>query len=217
MPTKRSKTLDEPLELQPTDTKEKVKNVSGEMPSKKRGNLQLKDLVDGHVLTPGRNKVAVHYKGTTYKASLGKDGSIIYQGRKFQAASAFSVHVKRLLTPNKQGDDGWKSVYIEGRPLEEWREEYFQAQQQKEEESEKPARNRKTKTEKSKPQEPALEQEHHEVATDQWVQCSRCENWRLVPHQFWQEVTKDTREEWFCEDAEWDLRNYEPYTEACSK
>lgn len=47
-------------------------------------------------------------------------------GRRFHAASAFSVHVKRLLTPNKRGDDGWKSVHVDGRSLEEWRTVYFE-------------------------------------------------------------------------------------------
>jgi hypothetical protein len=32
----------------------------------------------------------------------------------FNTPSAFSVHVKRLVTPAKQGDDGWHSVYVNG-------------------------------------------------------------------------------------------------------
>ena len=31
------------------------------------------------------------------------------------------MYVKRLQTPNKAGDDGWKSVLAEGRPLAELR------------------------------------------------------------------------------------------------
>lgn len=42
-------------------------------------------------------------------------------GRKFATASAFSIHCKRLQTPGKQGDDGWKSVLYEGQPLEHFR------------------------------------------------------------------------------------------------
>jgi len=42
-------------------------------------------------------------------------------GRKFATASAFSIHCKRLQTPGKQGDDGWKSVLYEGQPLERFR------------------------------------------------------------------------------------------------
>ena len=42
-------------------------------------------------------------------------------GQKFTSATAFSIHCKRQQTPNKQGDDGWKSVLYEGQPLESFR------------------------------------------------------------------------------------------------
>jgi hypothetical protein len=41
------------------------------------------------------------------------------------SATAFSIHCKRQLTPNKQGDDGWKSVQYEGQPLEYFRRTYY--------------------------------------------------------------------------------------------
>lgn len=31
---------------------------------------------------------------------------------------------------------------------------------------------------------------------DRWVQCDRCEIWRIVPAQHWQAVQDDPREEW---------------------
>ena len=31
------------------------------------------------------------------------------------------MHVKRLLAPSKQGDDGWRSVQVDGVTLEDWR------------------------------------------------------------------------------------------------
>ena len=42
----------------------------------------------------------------------------------FDAPSAFSVHVKRFQTPSKLGDDGWRSVHVDGVTLEEWRHRY---------------------------------------------------------------------------------------------
>lgn len=45
-------------------------------------------------------------------------------GLKFSSATAFSMHCKRLQTPNKQGDDGWKSVLYEGTPLDVFRKKY---------------------------------------------------------------------------------------------
>ena len=32
---------------------------------------------------------------------------------------------------------------------------------------------------------------------DRWVQCDRCQEWRVVPAENWQAVQDDPREEWF--------------------
>ena len=40
----------------------------------------LQDLIEAGIIIPGRNNITVSYKGTTYTASLEKDGSIAYQG-----------------------------------------------------------------------------------------------------------------------------------------
>ena len=51
----------------------------------------LQDLIDAGIIIPGRNNITVSYKGTTYTASLEKDGSISYQGR-----TAALVHSHRV-------------------------------------------------------------------------------------------------------------------------
>ncbi len=53
---------------------------SGSAKRARGGTLTLQDLIDAGILFPGRNKISVHYKGTVYTASLGKDGMILYQG-----------------------------------------------------------------------------------------------------------------------------------------
>jgi len=45
-------------------------------------------------------------------------------GKPFHSATSFSIHCKRMQTPGKQGDDGWKSVLYEGQPLELYRRQY---------------------------------------------------------------------------------------------
>ena len=40
----------------------------------------LQDLIEAGIIIPGKNNITVSYKGTTYTASLEKDGSISYQG-----------------------------------------------------------------------------------------------------------------------------------------
>lgn len=45
-----------------------------------RSALTLKDLLDANIISPGRNKIGVVYKGQIYSATLNKDGQILYQG-----------------------------------------------------------------------------------------------------------------------------------------
>ena len=42
-------------------------------------------------------------------------------GKRFGSATSFSIHCKRQQTPNKAGDDGWRSVLYEGQPLDIYR------------------------------------------------------------------------------------------------
>lgn len=53
--------------------------------------------------------------------------------------------------------------------------------------------------------------------SDQWVQCERCQMWRLVPNEWWAEVQADDRDEWHCEDAQWDVRATHPHAPPCRK
>lgn len=55
------------------------------------------------------------------------------------------------------------------------------------------------------------------VEAQHWVQCSRCETWRVVPDEHWPRVEADEREDWFCEDAWWDIATMEPFTGPCEK
>lgn len=101
-------------------------NKSGGSGSGTRGSPSLKDLVEAGVLIPGKNKITCAYKGMTAVATLMEDGTIEYQGKRYNSATAFSIHYKRQITPSKQGDDGWKSVAYDGRPLEHYRKIYLQ-------------------------------------------------------------------------------------------
>ena len=83
--------------------------------------VSLADLIHAGLLTPGEGVLSVAYKGSTHRASLLADGTIRHDGKVYNSASAFSIHVKRLITPDKQGDDGWKSVLYAGKPLDSYR------------------------------------------------------------------------------------------------
>lgn len=188
--------------------------------AKPRASVTLKDLVDLSVILPGRNKISVSYKGVNYVASLGKDGIIVYQGKKFGSATAFSIHCKRMQTPNKQGDDGWKSTMYEGQPLENYRRKYFQdsgldaedAEEDAEEQTQQPV-SQQSVPQQQQPQ--AQPQQQEPAETDHWVQCDRCRTWRIVPDASWPAVEADTRDSWFCEWATWDVRLSVPHNPPC--
>jgi hypothetical protein len=54
-----------------------------------------------------------------------------------------------------------------------------------------------------------------QLETDQWVQCSRCEEWRSVPNSCWPEIEASGDEDWFCEMANWDVSKYQPFKPSC--
>ncbi|BDA43940.1 probable MPN domain-containing protein [Coccomyxa sp. Obi] len=193
------------------------------------GTLTLQDLMDAGIIFPGRNNISVHYKGTVYTASLGKDGMILYQGKKFQSATSFSIHCKRMQTPNKQGDDGWKSVLYEGQPLEVYRKRHASKQPPvtPRAASRRPAASSEEGADEEMPDAEdtgtaagaaaaaAAAEAAVEPATDQWVQCDRCRTWRIVPDQHWPAVEADPRDVWYCEYATWNLALVAPFKEAC--
>ena len=93
-----------------------------------RSSVTLKDLVDNGLLMPGKDLISVSYKGSSGIASLTLDGTIEYEGQEFQSATAFSIYFKRRITPSKQGDDGWKSVFYGGQCLDVYRKRLLEMQ-----------------------------------------------------------------------------------------
>ena len=86
-----------------------------------RSGITLADLVKEGILVPGPDKISVSYKGATAVASLTEDGAVEYESQLFQSATAFSIYFKRKITPSKQGDDGWKSVFYGTECLDHYR------------------------------------------------------------------------------------------------
>eukprot|EP01024_Parvocaulis_polyphysoides_P033693 TRINITY_DN29911_c0_g1_i1.p3 TRINITY_DN29911_c0_g1~~TRINITY_DN29911_c0_g1_i1.p3 ORF type:complete len:192 (-),score=30.77 TRINITY_DN29911_c0_g1_i1:673-1248(-) len=98
--------------------------------SSKNKGTSLKNLLDAGILFPGEGKLTVNYRSQLYVGALSVDGIILFDGREFQSPSAFSVYAKRKVTPEKQGDDGWRSVHYEGHTLDSFRKKFLQQQQQ---------------------------------------------------------------------------------------
>jgi len=170
-----------------------------------------------------------------------EDGTIEYQGKRYNSATAFSIHYKRQITPSKQGDDGWKSVAYDGRPLEHYRKIYLQQLSNSMRAQAVASGNnnnvggsgtKKTPGSASRPPMPPSQQHQQQQAyampvaaaaasqderadTDRWVQCERCQTWRAVPVDNWAAVQSDPREEWYCEYATWSVATQPPYAPGC--
>lgn len=188
-----------------------LKKGAGNVGKRGRGST-LKDLIDSGLIKAGRDNITVTYKGITYTASLQKDGLIAYQGRKFSSATAFSIHCKRLQTPNKQGDDGWKSVLYEGTQLDVFRRKYQSTSKAT------PSVNDDAEEDDKDEMlvDDAVDNQQASAATDQWVQCDCCRTWRVVPPEYWPAVQEDEREDWLCKYALWDVEKYPPHKAACN-
>lgn len=65
--------------------------------------LTLQDLIDAGVIFPGRNNISVQYKGTTYTASLSKDGMILFQGMQLREATSFLNKPSFLIRSRRHG------------------------------------------------------------------------------------------------------------------
>jgi len=84
----------------------------------KRESCSLKRLVDAGLVNPEGDGVSMSYKESTWKATVTKEGEIEHNGQTYQSPSAFSIALKRTVTPSKKADDGWRSVFYNGVSLE---------------------------------------------------------------------------------------------------
>jgi len=87
--------------------------------------VTLLNLVEAGILEPGEGVVTHFYHGNTDVADLSGRGEILWDGRVFESPSAFSIAVKRRVNPGRKADDGWKSVKVRGRLLEEYKKTYL--------------------------------------------------------------------------------------------
>lgn len=101
--------------------KRKTRGSTATGTASSRSGITLLDLIEKGIIQPGENTIRVSYKGAEAVGSLTEHGTIEYNGEEFQSATAFSIFFKRRITPSKQGDDGWKSVYYNNQCLDVFR------------------------------------------------------------------------------------------------
>mmetsp|Transcript_5188 Transcript_5188/g.13216 ORF Transcript_5188/g.13216 Transcript_5188/m.13216 type:complete len:610 (-) Transcript_5188:47-1876(-) len=85
------------------------------------GYVTLKKLLDAGLLQPGTDNLWCEYKGVRSVGSLTPEGRISWEGMLFESPSAWSIHLKRLVTPGRKADDGWKTIRYQGKLLEHFK------------------------------------------------------------------------------------------------
>ncbi|KAJ9527366.1 hypothetical protein QJQ45_025643 [Haematococcus lacustris] len=199
-----------------------------------RAAVSIKDVIDAGLVKPGPSIVSLAHKDTTYFASLLPSGDIDYEGKTFDSAPAFALHVKRILAPKLSAAEGFRSVHLSGVSLEDLRHRIVLMREAGDNKEGLPPLQLTTPVVPATPlapeelpvlpstvdvQLPATEdgtaEGEDEPDTANWVQCSRCQAWRVVPDEFWPDIDAIGDEDWFCNEATWDVTAYEPYTEPC--
>ncbi|KAJ9526827.1 hypothetical protein QJQ45_017803 [Haematococcus lacustris] len=222
-----------------------------------RAAVSIKDVIDAGLVKPGPSIVSLAHKDTTYFASLLPSGDIDYEGKTFDSAPAFALHVKRILAPKLSAAEGFRSVHLSGVSLEDLRHRIVLMREAGDNkvgpcqpshsctsfgrvlavrcmQEGLPPLQLTTPVVPATPlapeelpvlpstvdvQLPATEdgtaEGEDEPDTANWVQCSRCQAWRVVPDEFWPDIDAIGDEDWFCNEATWDVTAYEPYTEPC--
>ncbi|XP_033114989.1 MPN domain-containing protein-like isoform X2 [Anneissia japonica] len=82
--------------------------------------VTLKMLMDDHIVEPGNGCLSIDYLGQKFKADLLQSGQIRWDGTKhlFNSPSAWAIHVKKLINPDKKSGCGWASVKYQGKKLD---------------------------------------------------------------------------------------------------
>ncbi|XP_071943014.1 MPN domain-containing protein-like [Antedon mediterranea] len=82
--------------------------------------VTLKMLMDDHFVEPGNGCLSIDYLGQKFKADLLESGQIQWEGHNhlFNSPSAWAIHVKKLVNPDKKSGCGWASVKYNGKKLD---------------------------------------------------------------------------------------------------
>ncbi|KAK3083491.1 hypothetical protein FSP39_024059 [Pinctada imbricata] len=84
-------------------------------------------LITEKVIEPGPALLSLKYLGRRFIADLLPDGRIQMPGTKetFTSPSAWAVHCKRQVNPDKKSGCGWASVLYKGKKLDVWKAAWF--------------------------------------------------------------------------------------------
>nr|XP_022323367.1 MPN domain-containing protein-like [Crassostrea virginica] len=132
------KEMDEEEEDDRDDSMEDEEDMAEEdMEEDKQGSLAkaaitgrsvtLQMLISEKIIEPGPAVLSLKYLGRRFIADLLPDGKIQMPGTKetFTSPSAWAIHCKKQVNPNKKSGCGWASVMYKERKLDIWKAAWF--------------------------------------------------------------------------------------------
>ncbi|XP_021929508.1 MPN domain-containing protein-like isoform X2 [Zootermopsis nevadensis] len=103
---------------------------TGSGPSGRTVTLQM--LLAAGILEPGEGTMAIEYLGQRFIGDLLPDGKIKSQETDivFASPSAWAIHCKRIINPEKKSGCGWASVKYKGKKLDAYKNTWFKKRKQ---------------------------------------------------------------------------------------
>ncbi|XP_047000085.1 MPN domain-containing protein isoform X1 [Schistocerca americana] len=95
-------------------------------------------LLSSGLLEPGEGTMAIEYLGQRFVGDLLPDGKIKSQETDiiFASPSAWAIHCKRIINPDKKSGCGWASVKYKGRKLDVYKNAWFRKKKEEEQDKE---------------------------------------------------------------------------------
>ncbi|XP_023227497.1 MPN domain-containing protein-like [Centruroides sculpturatus] len=89
--------------------------------------VTLNMLMNDKILWSGEGVLSIDYLGTKFLGDLLEDGRIRWQetGEVFSSPSAWAIHCKKLLNPDKKSGCGWSSIKYKGKKLDSFKTAWF--------------------------------------------------------------------------------------------
>ena len=79
--------------------KEEGLNLRQVTTSRRQKSVGLKDLIESGDIAPGKEVIHMSYQDQTFRANLLEDGTLEFNGTKYDTLSGFSIAVKRSVNP----------------------------------------------------------------------------------------------------------------------
>jgi len=198
---------------------------ASERQAKKRGRkssrsreveVSLSELLRAGLLKSGSRRLSVLKGGCQVHGGIMTNGTISLAGRFYDTPQAFLAHVTKRKVPVGAAA-GWDTVLYDGEPLRKFRDAFLGKQPQENGEPTDEDAEEEMEEEEEEVEEEDEEEDDEEHPEGFWIQCDACETWRIVPDEDWDALNAEDLDQWFCQDATWDVTKQTPFTRPCRR